>query len=511
MNRIYILAACTTVAVLLTGCSNERDLEPVNGEQGKQVNFVINKTVTRTTTNDNLTTEFVAGDRIGIYAVKGASGDNAAHEVGTNGELTAEPGDGIYYNGLGEQTADFYAYYPYGEQAVSGQVDFCVGTDQSTEALFNASDFLTAQSLNNPVNAEGNIALGFRHRLALVQLEVVLATGVTAPESVLLNQCQTSVTWKYKENTLTTGGDAADIKMWGKNTNEHNYWALVPPQTIATKTQLLTLSVSGKTFIFTTANDIALKENTIKKFRIGIGEDGKLVVFSTDLIVEAWTEDGEIIEGEGEPLLPSTLLEVEDFTDFTFTDIDKNKEQITSAGWYRFWADQENETVEVKNFGDEQGEVMHIKRAVNAWHNGAFYYCVENVIAGKYELKFKAKSTEVENMKANQLRFGAYMQTATTGDDGKTTYQDYFAIIEKGDTEVTTVYSQVLTSDRYDEYSIVFNLGKVSTVHNGTATNVTEESKSAPTKEMLKKVVLYISANTVGIDFYVDDISWKPM
>ena len=114
-------------------------------------------------------------------------------------------------------------------------------------------------------------------------------------------------------------------------------------------------------------------------------------------------------------------------------------------------------------------------------------------------------------MKANQLRFGAYMQTATTGDDGKTTYQDYFAIIEKGDTEVTTVYSQVLTSDRYDEYSIVFNLGKVSTVHNGTATNVTEESKSAPTKEMLKKVVLYISANTVGIDFYVDDISWKPM
>lgn len=475
------------------------------------MNFVIDGPVTRTTTNSNNSTEFVAGDRIGIYATKGASGSNAAHEVGSNGTLTAESGEGIYYNGFGDQTADFYAYYPYGEQSVAGQVNFTVNTDQSTEVLFNASDFLTAESLNNPVNATESIALKFRHRLALVQLEVVLATGIPAPESVLLNQCLPSVTWKYKEGTLTTGGDATDIRMCSKNTDGTSYWALVPQQTIATKTKLLTLTIDGKTFVFTTANEIALKENTIKKFKIGIGEDGKLVVFSTDLTVEKWTEDNEVIEGEGELLKPSPLLEVEDFTDFTFTDIDKNKEQITAAGWYRFWADQENEIVEVKDFGDGRGKVMHIKRAVNSWHNGAFYYCVENVTPGKYELKFKAKSSEAENMKANQLRIGAYMQTTTTGDDGKTTYTDYFAIIEKGDTEVTTVYSQALTFDRYDEYTLTFNLGKVSTVHNGTAANVTEESKSVPTAEMLKKVVLYISANAINTDFYVDDISWKPL
>ena len=112
-------------------------------------------------------------------------------------------------------------------------------------------------------------------------------------------------------------------------------------------------------------------------------------------------------------------------------------------------------------------------------------------------------------MKGNQLRIGAYMHTATTGEDGKTTYTDYFAIIEKGTDEVTTVYHQVPTTD-YQDYSITFNLGRVSTIHNATAAKVTDDSKSVPTKEMLQKVVLYITSNANKVDFYIDDLSWQP-
>lgn len=509
MSKYYILATCVA-AVLCTACNNEQDLDSPSAKQGKQVNFVINGLVTRTTTSDNNTTEFVVGDRIGIYATKGASGSNAAHQVGPDGTLTAEPGEGIFFNGLGDNTADFYAYYPYTEQNTAGQVDFSVGTDQSTEALFNANDFLTSESLDNSVNTEGNIALSFQHRLALVQLEVVLAAGVSAPDSVLLNNCLTSVSWKYKDGSLTTGGNAANIKMWGKSVDGLTYWALVPPQTIASKTPLLTLSADDKTFIFTTSGNIDLAANRIKKFKIGIGADGKMVIFSTDLTVGAWTQDGDEITGDGKPLQPSTLLEEVNFSNFTYTDITINKEQITSAGWYRFLLYPDTHTVEVKDFDDGQGEVMHFRRPEVPWHNGTFYYCVENVMKGRYALKFKAKSSEAVNMKANQLRIGAYMQESILA-DGQQRYTDYYAIIEKGEDEVTTVYHQVLTFDRYDEYTITFNLGKVSTIHNGTAANVTEESKSVPTAELLKKVVLYISVNTTNVDFYVDDISWKPV
>ena len=154
---------------------------------------------------------------------------------------------------------------------------------------------------------------------------------------------------------------------------------------------------------------------------------------------------------------------------------------------------------------------MHFNRTNLAWHNGTFYYCAENVIKGRYVLKFKAKSSVSENMKANQLRIGAYMQEFYTGEDGKLKNKDYFAIIENNKTEVTTVYKQILTSDAYDEYTIVFDLGRVSTIHNANAANVTEESKQVASEELLKKVVLYLSPNKAGTDFWIDNISWEPL
>lgn len=509
MKKDFILAVCAA-ATLFTACSHEEELSPQKGEKGEKVNFVIGGPVTRTTTTGNNTTEFVVGDRIGIYATKGADGYNVAHEVGTNGTLITAPGDGIYYNGLGDPTANFYAYYPYAEQATAGQVDFTVNTNQSTEALFNANDFITAETTNVPVDTKENIELKFQHQLALIQLEVVLAQGVTAPESVLLTNCQPSISWKYKEGTSTTTGTPANIEMWSKSADGLTYQALVPPQKIGSKTPLLTMSANNRTYIFTTSSPIDLIANRIKKFKIGIGTNGELVVFSTDITAEKWTEDSEEITGDGTLVKPGTLLPKEDFSNFTATEIVKVKEEINAGGWYRFLLNPEEDKVEIIDEGGAQGKVMHFNRTGTAWHNGAYYFCAENVIKGRYVLKFKAKSSEVEDMRKNQMRIGAYMQQSTTGEDGKAKMTDYFAIIEKGNTEVTTVYQQILTFDDYADYAITFDLSKVSTVHNGTAANVTEESKSVPTDDMLKKVVLYLTVNTQNIDFYVDDISWEP-
>ena len=206
-------------------------------------------------------------------------------------------------------------------------------------------------------------------------------------------------------------------------------------------------------------------------------------------------------------------MTVTNFEDFSYQSVKKTKEEINAAGWWRFVAEANAEdVVEIADDAADtsRGKVMHFNRKNLSWHNGTFYYCAENVSKGRYILKFKAKSSLSENMKANQLRIGAYMQEMVAGADGKLINKDYFAIIENNKTEVTTVYKQILTADKYDEYTVVFNLGRVSTVHNATAANVKDDTKSEPTEALLKKVVLYLSPNKADTDFWIDDISWEP-
>ncbi|MDE5661649.1 MAG: hypothetical protein K2I04_03365, partial [Muribaculaceae bacterium] len=113
-----------------------------------------------------------------------------------------------------------------------------------------------------------------------------------------------------------------------------------------------------------------------------------------------------------------------------------------------------------------------------------------------YTLTFTARSSFSENMKGNQLRIGAYMKDAS----GK----DHFVALRKGDDLVTTVYYQV-PSEEYSTYTLEFDMSKVTPVHNGNP----QTEWLAPDADMLKLVTLYISSNAAGVDFWIDDITWK--
>lgn len=512
MKKSYTLLT-SLILLLFAACNDE---QVPGGEKGKRATFSVSvagsDAQTRTVTNDDGTTDFVAGDCIGIFATKGADGVNVKHVVSSDGTVSSD--EGVYFNGSGDATADFYAYYPYDETAAGTQVSFKVASDQDNEQRFNRSDFLTAVTTGVPVDTDQDVSLKFRHRLSQIQLEMVVSGNGQKPDSVLVNNCRTALVWDYLQDQCTTTGDAGSVKMWQQNTTGNPIFrALIPAQSIGAKTKLLSIHIGEKTYVFTTSADVALSGNSIKKFKIGIGSDDKLIVFSADITTGVWEEDTEVIEGEGTLVEPETLLEETDMENFTFTAVQKTKEEINARGWWKFHAYPERDVVEIAADPDDaaRGMTMHFRRDTLSWHNGTFYYCAGEVVKGRYELKFKAKSSQTDNMKANQLRIGAYMQEFVTDDAGKTKNKDYYAIIENGETEVTTVYRQILTYDEYAEYTVIFNLGRVSTIHNGTAANVTDESKSVPTADLLKKVVLYLTPNKAGVDFHVDDISWKPV
>lgn len=486
------------LAALAFSCSDEPAEQP-SSNNGKPVRFEIGAVASRSVTNADNTTEFVSGDRIGIYGAKGATGTNVPFIVGSDGQLQAEAGSGIFYNTSGGATADFHAYYPYTAGQSGQSVSFTIGADQSTPELFNASDFMTASTLGIATGSEAPVKLIFQHRLAIVQLEVVTSKG-SAPQSASLCGILGTAVWDWASDAVNAAGERLNVKMWNRGEDGLTYWAAVPAQTVPAGTRLLSLDFGDNAYAFTTTSPVTLSEGTIKKFRIGVGDDDQVVVFSSELEVKPWTEDSEIVDGSGELVEPDPLMPLQDFSDFNPVLISKNKEEITGPGWYLFHA-YDTDVLEITSDGDRD-KVMHIRRVLQEgktgleWHNGAYYYAAANPEKRVYTLTFTARSSFSANMKGNQLRIGAYMKDAT----GK----DHFAAMRKGDDLVTTIYYQV-PSEEYATYTLEFDLSKVSAVHNGNA----QTEWLTPDADMLGLVTLYISSNAKDIDFWLDDISWK--
>ena len=515
----YLTYSLCMAAAFLASCGNKDNPDTPETETAAKVNFVtsiVSSTERTATAEGTFVTQFATGDQVGVYATGAAAGNyNVKHTVnGDNGTLSSE--EGVYYNGMGDATADFYAYYPWCDQSASGNtgvVTFNVNADQNSAELFNGSDFMTAITTGVPDGTE-DVNLKFSHRLAMIQVEVEATSSINTVSTIHINNVRTGATWTYATDQMAVTEETGNLNMWNKRTDGTLFWALLPEQTIAAGANLMDITVKTRTgeeksYIFTTSAAIGLKANTVKKFRIGIGE--KVVSYSTELTVSNWTADSDVVEGNGSLIFPKTLLSTESFANFSWTEIQKTKEEITAGGWYRFQANADDK---VEWLQTEQ--MLHLNRAtITGWHNGTFYFAATDVIKGKYALKFKAKSTQREtdtDQKKNQLRLGAYMKgepyvtNATTG----ATNNDYFAIIQNGENRVTTIYTQILAYDAMDTYTVTFDLGEVSTVHNGTAANVTEASKSVPTADMLKTVIFYISANVAAIDFWIDDVSITP-
>ena len=255
MKKTSILSA-SLLLILAAGCSEDQIQQTA---VRKKATFTIGNVGTmgsRSVTHNDGTTEFVVGDGIGIFATKGAEGSNVKHTVGPDGVLTSD--EGIYYIGT-DATANFFAYYPYQTTFDGENVNFNVATNQDSEDLFNNSDFMTATTLNVPVTTEENVSLKFQHQLSLIQLEMVVGENGRKPDSVLINNCQTGISWNYLQGTCTTTGNTAKVKMW-QQSNEGNpiFKALIPAQTIPAKSKLLSIFIGDKTYSFTTSADVTL-------------------------------------------------------------------------------------------------------------------------------------------------------------------------------------------------------------------------------------------------------------
>lgn len=391
MKITYLLSA-VAFAALFSSCSKEND-EPANGKR-QEVRLIIDESVTRTITNGNSTT-FVEGDAIGITS-SGLDIDmsNATYTVGTNGSLN---GGSFYYKD--NNSARFYAHYPADAVYASGTVMLSVPANQNTEAAFNACDFMTATATGTPTTNGGQVVLKFKHRLALVK---VVWNGSATATAVRMSSVKPMVTWTQATDVYTTGGDAIDINLWKIGAGQE-YWGMIPEQTIAEGSRLLTISDGDKDYEYTTAKAVSFSTGTIKKITLNLNQGGGIEAHVSDIAIENWDENGdsEITGRVDEVEVPAVEI-ISEAAGKNIMLRPNSKASAAQGAWNV--AVEEGNIIEV----DNAEKAIHFKLAAtnaagktSSWWNNAVYYrpsaeTASRIMPTLYKLTFDAKASEAE-------------------------------------------------------------------------------------------------------------------
>ncbi|WP_051697498.1 SUMF1/EgtB/PvdO family nonheme iron enzyme [Prevotella sp. 10(H)] len=234
--------------LLLFSCSSDDDLgqNPTPTGGNSDIRFEIG-IIPQTDSKLKIATDalfksvFENGDEIGVFAVKHgealASANNPIHNVKLKYNGGTWSGD-IFWPNVTGQNYDFYAYYPYIDNANLDPtaITFNVKADQSTAANYSLSDLMTSKDNNSGSGyTKGEtVNLSFTHMLAMVQMTLDNETGAIDPNeelTVKLRNVKTGSTLNLGTEAVTASGEAAEIKMY--NIEGYTYRALIPVQTIA--------------------------------------------------------------------------------------------------------------------------------------------------------------------------------------------------------------------------------------------------------------------------------------
>lgn len=398
-------------AALLSSCSQSDLTEVATGKTS--VNFSINgqSTITRSATtagtDGNYTTNFLANDEIGIFAIGASTADNVKYTVGSDG--VGISGEKITINKEGE--AKFLSYAPYSAATEADKVSHSVAVDQQEDAAYNASNFMTAKA-ENITAANPNVAFTFAPRLSLVRIELTGDLGATT--SMVKMNAKTDVTWTPSTDAVEATGTAATITLHKEKADATHaiYTGFVPAQTINGGTKVLEMTVGEKTYAFTPTSNIALTTGAVNKINVKIASPEPPVVTTenikfSSLSVKAWTSQ-EINAKEGEVTevvpAPIKLITAEAGTFTSATALPKTTDfKGCVEGWNALISNSANGTITY----DETEQAMKLDFTTEGkWYQKNLVYRTPNNAGslGKYRLTFQVKSTNGLDMTLRAMR-----------------------------------------------------------------------------------------------------------
>lgn len=288
LNRIFIAAIAATA---MTACNNELS-EQLASNQGGDVKFTMGiegTSASRVAMEDgSYQATFENDNKVGIFVKDVTSYSNLEYTYNGNawtGTTVNVPADGVY---------TYYAYYPYAESATSTAIAAEVSADQETGGYL-ANDYLMADLTADP--GQANVDLQFTHALSLV--EVTLSGPNAAEDAVVaLSNMTTDATINLETSVVTPGTKKANVTM-DKLTTSMKYRAIVPEQTVAQGTALMTIVSKGRTYKVTyKASDVKFEKGKYVSLNVELGSSAAedYTVTITSQGITDWGQ-GSVVDG----------------------------------------------------------------------------------------------------------------------------------------------------------------------------------------------------------------------
>lgn len=287
-NYIYCLPLALAALFTLASCSKEKDM----ASEQREIKFTASMGSFQVKATD---TAFEAGDAIGVFALGTTYFENAKMTADGASLIPETPVYWSTYQKVNERTL-FRAYYPYQDNlTVKDKYTFTVKPDQSTHALYTASDLMIGDAFAAP--GDETVHLNFIHQLSkvIVTIDNRLEGEIA---DVYFGNVQGRAQVVFTENFFYTQGidDAGTIKS-GKVTLADGTpaWALViAPQ--YTKPQLMITTTDGKQYTYNSDSYVSFISGRRYHVSIILDESSIATDFTSDVI--DWTDDSDIQFGQ---------------------------------------------------------------------------------------------------------------------------------------------------------------------------------------------------------------------
>lgn len=294
LNKVFIAAIAATA---MTACNNELGEQFVsnNGGDVKFTMGIEGTSASRVAMEDgSYQASFESTNAVGIFVKEVDSYSNLEYTYNGNawtGATVNVPADGVY---------TYYAYYPYAASATSTAIAAEVSADQETGGYL-ANDYLMANLTAEA--GQANVDLQFTHALSLV--EVTLSGPNAAEDAVVaLSNMTTDATINLETSVVTPGTKKANVTM-DKLTTSMKYRAIVPEQTVAQGTALMTIVSKGRTYkVSYKASDVKFERGKYISLNVELGSSS-----SAEDVTVTITSQGITDWGEGTPVTGDATID----------------------------------------------------------------------------------------------------------------------------------------------------------------------------------------------------------
>ena len=303
----YIALAALTIS--FAACTQDEDFIPRGDGDAVKITASIGALQTRVSYDAERNTTFDEGDQIKVENKLRTSKNVATYTLTDEDWNTA---DAFVWNGASKN--EFEAWYP----LTASYTTFTIPTDQSSEQLLGAADWMTASSgeIDKPENQTLN--LDFQHQLSKVTVTIAdwndefggTAQEVSTPK-IYSKGTDIEVVYATDGPNVTTSDGA--LTAITPSAVGHTYTAIVAPAKYATTDKFMTFTVNGQemTVLATPSslNEEGLQAGLHYLFNLKVGKDA-VTLYSVK--VTPW-EEKEIDGGVAEDVTPT--IDLSKYTD----------------------------------------------------------------------------------------------------------------------------------------------------------------------------------------------------